>query len=414
MLQKVSVANFIIIEIDKYNAMYIEIKRVFKKERGFQEMKKVFKDFMKRGLILFSSFLLIMHATIFTAYAIEDTNEDLIDSGEYVEINDDLLEIASKEDSSTYVTDLSEIYGKSITSLLNKSYEEIIRCILALQYGIGDITEINLGKQIALFDANQTNTYVGYNFYINNTEYGYITIATHTKTTFVKEIAENELLPEDNEKMYYLSSSEFYFWNESEQCFQTLENIKIPYEEFQGFLNERKQLLYNLTIELLASTEVNTLSQINNLLYLNESGIEELFLGKKKYSGQDGYGYGGIYDCMEYLKNRYGGTITLKSSRSLSMKSFLMSDLEVGANNCTLTAITRILYYYKQKGYYKIDSNYNDIYTKVRKVAVKYGYSPDDGTGFTKINNIVEEVLDGYGYKKGKCKEYIYGRLRNR
>lgn len=69
-----------------------------------------------------------------------------------------------------------------------------------------------------------------------------------------------------------------------------------------------------------------------------------------------------------------------------------------------MTAITRILYYYNQKGYKKIDSNETDIYAKVRQVAVKYGYSPNKGIGFTKINNIVEEVLHNYGYKKGKCK----------
>lgn len=90
------------------------------------------------------------------------------------------------------------------------------------------------------------------------------------------------------------------------------------------------------------------------------------------------------------------------------MNSFTMNKLEnineEGVNNCTLTAITRVLYYYNQKGYKKIDSNYHNIYAKVRKVAVKYGYRPSKGIGFTKINNIVEDVLHNYGYKKGKCK----------
>lgn len=59
---------------------------------------------------------------------------------------------------------------------------------------------------------------------------------------------------------------------------------------------------------------------------------------------------------------------------------------------------------WKVVGKNNIDKEYNDIYDKVRKVAIEYEYDPEKGTSFTKINNIVEEVLEGYGYKKAKCK----------
>lgn len=233
-------------------------------------MKKVLRDYIKKAMIICTSFLLMMHGIIFSAYASE--SGDFENNGEYVEIDDELLDVAATvDDSFTYITDLSECYGDSVTSIVNMNYDEIVRKIIGLQYGVNDLYEINLGNQIELYDANNVNTYMGYNFCVNNTnEYGYITIATHTKTTLVKEIVDNLLLPEEREKVYYLSNSEFYFWNELEQCFQTFDGLEISYEDFEMFLEERKQALYNLTIELLASTEVDSVSQINNLLNIDK------------------------------------------------------------------------------------------------------------------------------------------------
>lgn len=369
-------------------------------------MKKVLRDYIKKAMIICTSFLLMMHGIIFSAYASESS--DFENNGEYVEIDDELLDVAATvDDSFTYITDLSECYGDSITSIVNMNYDEIVRKIIGLQYGVNDLSEINLGNQIELYDANNVNTYMGYNFCVNNTnEHGYITIATHTKTTLVKEIVDNLLLPEEREKVYYLSNSEFYFWNELEQCFQTLDGLEISYEDFEMFLEERKQALYNLTIELLASTEVDSLSQINNLLNIDKEENNEIFMG---YNGQSGSGYGGIEDCPAYLKDKYHKNVKLKSSKFLEMSRVRMIDLEKdkngkSVNNCTLTAITRILDYYRGQGYKKINANINDIYATVRKSAVKNGYTPSKGTDFWKIDNIVEEVLHNYGYKKAKCK----------
>lgn len=340
-------------------------------------------------------------------------NEDIVNSGEYIEIDEDIPDMATTVEGSEseiyYISDLSEIYGESITEVSGFSYEDIIRNILVPYYGISDKQEIRLGKRINLFDANMVNTYVGYNYYINSGEFGYVTVAPHTRTALIKDIVENESLPENKTDMYYLSRGEFYYINGSN--YSTLDGVTIPRGEFENFLVERKLLYYNLTRNLLADTELNTISQLNNLIYIDDSGFEETLLGNKKYNGQHSgaYGYGGIYDCISYLKDRYGGSITFSQSKYLAMSSVMMKELKKdekgkSVNNCTLTAITRILYYYNQKGYKKIDSNEADIYAKVRKVAVKYGYSPKKGTGFTKINNIVEDVLHNYGYKKGKCK----------
>lgn len=373
-------------------------------------MRGKFNNYSKTFLVILMVMLMCTRCILITTYAAEETNEDIVNSGEYIEINENVLNMATTEESEEnvrYLSDLSELYGDDIVELSGLSYEEIVSCVLVPYYGVSGGQEIRLGKRIDLFDANNVNTYVGYNYYINNTDYGYITVATHTKATLVKDIVENELLPEDKTEMYYLSSEEFYFLNNGN--YFTLDGVEILKDEFESFLEDRKMLYYNLTLNLLADLELNTISQLNNLIYIENGDFQESSLGKS-YKGQTNgaYGYGGITDCTVYLKDRYGGTITLTASKYLSMSSFLMRDLERinnnSVNNCTLTAVTRVLYYYNQKGYKKIDSNYYDIYAKVRKAAVKYGYSPSKGVGFTKINNIVDDVLHNYGYKKGKCK----------
>lgn len=126
---------------------------------------------------------------------------------------------------------------------------------------------------------------------------------------------------------------------------------------------------------------------------------------QKKYEGQDAEGYGGISDPAKYLVDRYGGTVTLTSSKKLSMSSFICGDFEE-KNNCTLVAITRILKYYNKKGYTKIPSGYKKIYSDVLKIAKGYGYSEESGTFPTKINNIIDDVLEDYDYPKSYSKAY--------
>lgn len=102
------------------------------------------------------------------------------------------------------------------------------------------------------------------------------------------------------------------------------------------------------------------------------------------------------------MKDRYGGTITKSSAKALSMANFLQADFG-DSNNCSLAAITRVLYYYRKNGYTKIDSSYNKIYAKVKKYEKKHGYTTSKGTKPTKIDNIVKDVLKDYGYGKSKC-----------
>ena len=80
-----------------------------------------------------------------------------------------------------------------------------------------------------------------------------------------------------------LSSEEFYFLDGCN--YYTLDGVEISQDEFESFLEDRRMLYYNLTLNLLADLELNTISQLNNLIYIENSDFEESSLGES-YKGQ--------------------------------------------------------------------------------------------------------------------------------
>ena len=146
--------------------------------------------------------------------------------------------------------------------------------------------------------------------------------------------------------------------------------------------------------------------------YITLDNNNEILLGKKRYKGQEkgAYGYGGIVSPYDYVKDRYGGSISVYQAKTLTMRNYVMSDLEWNANNCSLVAITRVLNYYSLHGYKKIPSNDAQLYNKVKSVGKKYGYTASKGTWPSKINNIVNDVTKHYGYGKSRCHGiYVWG-----
>lgn len=294
------------------------------------------------------------------------------------------------------ITNINEIYGAPVDSLTNLQYKDIAKIAISSQLGV-DSDTITISEPINLLDANNVITYLGFNYYTDD-DTGYITIAKHSKEVLIRDMVDGENLPAEYGNLYYLSSGEFYYSNNG---YYTLNGTYIEEDEFKDFLEERKNEYFNFTTNILADLESTLISQLNNLIYINNYGYEENNL-QKTYNGQSGEDYGGIDDCSKYLADRYGGTITKSSSKSLSMANFKQSSLGSGSN-CSLAAITRVLYYYNKNGYAKIDNDYTKIYKKVEKVAKKYGYSSSNGTSPTKINNIVDDVLKNYGYGESKC-----------
>jgi hypothetical protein len=120
--------------------------------------------------------------------------------------------------------------------------------------------------------------------------------------------------------------------------------------------------------------------------------------------------YGGIEDLLKYINNEYGASwVESKASTVSGIENFTQASLEGAANNCTLAAITRIMRYFRDKGYNRIPSDIGEIYKRVRKVAVEHGYDPKK-VGFLRdlfvytpweIDDMVRDVWKAFGYADG-------------
>ena len=95
----------------------------------------------------------------------------------------------------------------------------------------------------------------------------------------------------------------------------------------------------------------------------------------------------------------------------------LQKDLETDDDgnsvaNCTLTCLATIFEYYHDEGYNgesynDIPSSITKIYADVRSIAVGYGYTPEDGTPPTKIDNIAEDCWEKWGYDGSATNDYL-------
>jgi hypothetical protein len=238
---------------------------------------------------------------------------------------------------------------------------------------------------------------------------GYAVVAAHTRAPLMKETKPDTTLPTGNARVYYLGPGEFYFT--TSEGFMTLEGTRIPDGEFDGFKAERHANLYRFTREALAAIELDTVTTLNTMTWLTNLDVDDLTL-EAHYAGTDkgAYGYGGIKDPSSYVKDRYGKAVTTWSRVTLGMQNFKMSVF--GSNqggNCVLVAITRILKYYRDQGYTKIDSDIQKIYKKVLARAKKHNWNKDVGTVPTVIDDFMRGVLADYGYKKSPAdNDYIW------
>ena len=112
-------------------------------------------------------------------------------------------------------------------------------------------------------------------------------------------------------------------------------------------------------------------------------------------------GYGGIYNTTDYVNDRYGRKWEPSSWGTLepNMQKFLMNDLEKNANNCTLVALTRVFAYHRDNNQKTNIPDNETLYNDIKEIAEKYGYNNEDGTSPTKINNIINDIFDRYGYE---------------
>jgi hypothetical protein len=131
--------------------------------------------------------------------------------------------------------------------------------------------------------------------------------------------------------------------------------------------------------------------------------------------------YGGIKDPTDHMNTETGsGWKESKTAFISGIDNITQAELEVGANNCTLTSITRIMKYYYDRGYTGIPKDIKKIYKKVREIGVKNGYDPKK-TGLLRglfvytpweIDNLIQNTWKAFGYPNGNGNNSYLFKLR--
>ncbi|MCR5836249.1 MAG: hypothetical protein K6G88_07075 [Lachnospiraceae bacterium] len=128
----------------------------------------------------------------------------------------------------------------------------------------------------------------------------------------------------------------------------------------------------------------------------------------KSYSGQDGYGYGSIYDPEEYLEDRYKKEYVKVEEKIIPMDEFVCGDFSDNGI-CSIVAITRVATFYAKNGYDNIPKDYKKNFEKIISIAEQNGYTEKKGTPFYKIRKILKCVFEEFGYRNTVLKtSYIW------
>ena len=245
------------------------------------------------------------------------------------------------------------------------------------------------------FELKTTGKDTGYIFVKYNEEYNEIVIAEYSPNA--KPLYLEAKIKGNIRDVYSVGAGEYLVLSTNNKLYDIVGN-----EVDKNIIAQEKPT---------KKIKVNALNDSLKELHVS---IDEWMLG---YDGQligaDGTN-AGITDPLAYLKSRYGGTWTVKEEKILSVTAYLQNGFSsTDINNCVLSSVTTVLNYYRSnKGYSKIPSNVYTIYSDVKAIAIKYGYSPSgdglwSGVWPTKINNIVTDAFAKYGYTVSGNSDYI-------
>jgi hypothetical protein len=219
------------------------------------------------------------------------------------------------------------------------------------------------------------------------------------------------------DKVYYTGAFDYFAGLKDKR-----NNVK--FKSINGDLIERNDINKKFKVKKDKSTKNKDVWK--SLKQVDRKVINELFVAgvtQPSDNGAENTYAGVITDPATYLKNRFGqsNTYTLDSSKTKKLENvgnWLQKEYESvngvnvagnGVNNCTLSALSNILIYWSANGYSKVPLDKVAIYSKVRAEAVKLGYTPTDGIGVTKNNNLVDAVWKAFGYTTGSgSNDYLW------
>lgn len=255
--------------------------------------------------------------------------------------------------------------------------------------------DTRISKISNLYDENDNVT--AYCFELKNvnsdSDNGYIMVSATGDNSLIQEFSYTGKPPyysanvDNFDKVYYTAPME-YAVEKDKKLFST-DKKEVKRKDIKSKMKHNKEKL---------KKNKNIINRVKNDDHLK---INEWMCG---YNGQitGESGYGGITDPYKYCNDRYGTGWTLKSSKYLNVTPRLQADLEATANNCTLSSITMVFDYHRTQGQAGIPSNISTLYSDVRTIAKKYGYTASAGTDPTKADDIVTDLWVKYGHKTGR------------
>lgn len=109
------------------------------------------------------------------------------------------------------------------------------------------------------------------------------------------------------------------------------------------------------------------------------------------------------------LKEKYGGTWTLKKSKTIKNFTPMLMKNFPSQNHCALTSLTAIFYYYRKQGFIRIPDQSQDIFQDLLAYAEsKKFFSPLIGTPVFFFGKIARALWRKYGYQGQGKNSYLF------
>lgn len=272
-----------------------------------------------------------------------------------------------------------------------------------------------IGDTVTLYDEN--NAVTGYSVELVNgdTPNGYVVVSSNAydKNIFTeyssKDIPLYKVASQHTDKVYSVAPLEYYVIEDD--AIMSVDGKCLTTQEFYEEMKNSK-----LEIAKISANGFEKSNSINYYVAVIREKPIDISIFEAGAVGVDPQVTGGqgtsISNPVTWLQQNYASNVqwTVKDSGSLepNITAFTMTELESNVNNCSLTAITTVVYYYRHhKGYSNIDSSKADIYATVKAKAVARGYTSEGGTSYSVIDNILTDTFSAYGYSAKGNNDYL-------
>lgn len=264
-----------------------------------------------------------------------------------------------------------------------------------------------IANTVTLYD--EKNNITGYSVELTNngTSNGYVVVSANAyDENVIKEFSSKaeplykEVVSNDVDKIYHISPLEYYVENNNKVL--SLDGESMSTQTFVQMV-ENKTSDVEIAEFSIETEESNAINYNVEIIRENPIDITPFVTGSQGTS---------ISNPLTWLRSEYSSTATWTNDGYGTLEpgitAFKQNDLEADANNCSITAIATVVYYYKHiKGYGNIDSSITDIYRTVRAKAVERGYTAEGGTDYWDIDNILTDTFAAYGYDMQGNNDYI-------